>query len=287
MPRFHFKIKHIRTRYSLHILLIIILVAASISFLALRQSEKGMKDIAVSVERLTGDALLEQMNRKAEVVVATLAQDLINPFYYLDIETINRLFNTIKTQEDVSYVYLYYPDGKIVSDGTDENPLLGKILTDEISKKAQATDKLLLQTKGDILDVTMPIYIHGEKLGGVRVGFSLKEIRDDILRQKKTIVSISQRSIKNTLLVSIIIGVILIIFGMIFALRTAQVLVQPILKLTQVSRKISQGDLAVKVDIKTGDELEELSGSFNQMAVDLKKSRDEIENYSRTLEQKV
>lgn len=54
------------------------------------------------------------------------------------------------------------------------------------------------------------------------------------------------------------------IFGGIF--------VKPIKKLHEGTERIGAGDLDYKVEIKTGDELERLADSFNQMASDLKKT---------------
>jgi len=264
-----FQFKHIRTRYSVQILFIIFLVAILLTSLALKRFHKGMKAISKSVEELTGEALYEQMERKAEVVVTTLAKDLINPVYYLDIETINDLFTAIREQKDTVYVYLYDVDGKIISDGTEETPLLHRVLTDEISRKAVASEELLLQREGDIIDASMPIYLQDEKLGGVRIGFLLEKIKADILKQKKAIASITEKNVRNTLIASVVISGILILLGMIFALRIAQVLVRPILKLIDATRKIGKGDLTVKVNIKSGDELEEMADSFNQMTDDL------------------
>ncbi len=264
-----FKIKHIRTKYSIQILFIIFLVTILLTLFSLIRFRKGMKMVSVSVEQLTDEALYEQMETKAEVVITTLAKDLIDPVYYLDIETITDLFTTIRDQRDTIYVYLYDVDGKIISDGTEETPLLHKVLTDEVSKKAVASEKFLLQRKGDVLDASMPIYIEDEKLGGARIGFSLEKIKADILRQKKAIGSITEKNMKSTLVTSMVISGIFILLGIIFALKIAQLLVKPILKLIDVTRKVGKGDLTAKVEIKSGDELEEMANSFNQMTEDL------------------
>jgi len=264
-----FKIKHIRTKYSLQILFIIFLVTILLTLFSLIRFRKGMKMVSVSVEQLTDEALYEQMETKAEVVITTLARDLIDPVYYLDIETITDLFTTIRDQKDTIYVYLYDVDGKIISDGTEKTTLLHEVLTDEVSKKAVASEKFLLQRKEDILDASMPIYIEDEKLGGIRIGFSLEKIKADILRQKKAIGYITEKNIKSTLVASMVISGILVLLGIIFALKIAQLLVKPILKLINVTRKVGKGDLTAKVEIKSGDELEEMANSFNQMTEDL------------------
>jgi len=237
-----------------------------------------MEDVSISVEELSGQALYEQMEKKAKIVIMALSKNLVNPFYFMDIEAINDLFSTVRAQDDVSYVYLFNASGNIITDGTDSNPLLNKILPDDVSKKTVSTEKLLLQRKEDILDATMPIYMHGERLGGVRVGFYLKKIQSEIQNEKEAIAGLTEQGTRRTLVTSIVMSLILIILGMLFALRVANLLVKPILKLMQTSRKIGRGDLTVKVDIKSGDEIEELANSFNQMTTNLKSHRDSLES---------
>ncbi len=55
-----------------------------------------------------------------------------------------------------------------------------------------------------------------------------------------------------------------------FSRQTAQRFVRPILALTEGVREIAKGDLDKKLDIRTGDEIEELSDSINRMTDDLK-----------------
>ncbi len=64
-------------------------------------------------------------------------------------------------------------------------------------------------------------------------------------------------------------------------------IVVPIKKLITATKKIAIGELETKITIKTGDEIEELANSFNQMASDLKKSRIAIEESKNVLEIRV
>jgi len=273
LKKVHFRLQ---TKYSLQIVFIIVLVSGWLTIFAIGQFHKGMRDISKSVERLTEEALYEQMQKKAEVIITTLSKDVAGPFYYSDIQTINTLFKTIKAQEGVVYVYLYDSVGKIVTEGTNGKPVLGKILADEVTKKALLSKEILMQINADILDVSMPISMSDQRLGGVRVGFSLQKIKSDIAKQKEAVVNITEKNIRNTLAASIMISMIFILLGMFFALRIARVLARPILKLREAAQRISKGDLTFKVDIKSGDELEELSASFNQMTADLYNHKQEL-----------
>jgi len=62
---------------------------------------------------------------------------------------------------------------------------------------------------------------------------------------------------------------------------------RPIISLRDAAIKIGKGNLDAKIRVKTKNEVGELASAFNQMTGDLKKSRKKLEEYSRTLEEKV
>ncbi|MFM9888156.1 MAG: ATP-binding protein [Burkholderiales bacterium] len=64
-------------------------------------------------------------------------------------------------------------------------------------------------------------------------------------------------------------------------------LVAPIDQLAKATRAIAQGRLDAVVTLKTGDELQDLSAAFNQMAVRLRESRTEVLAHQSSLETKV
>jgi diguanylate cyclase (GGDEF)-like protein len=64
-------------------------------------------------------------------------------------------------------------------------------------------------------------------------------------------------------------------------------LLKPIHRLSRASQQIAQGDLTVQVGGSRIAELSILSNSFNRMGRELNQSRQQLEDYSRSLEQKV
>jgi two-component system NtrC family sensor kinase len=61
-------------------------------------------------------------------------------------------------------------------------------------------------------------------------------------------------------------------------------LVRPIEKLYQATRHIAEGKLDYKLEIKTGDEIEELAGSFQEMVLTLLNNQKQINGYTKELE---
>jgi signal transduction histidine kinase len=65
------------------------------------------------------------------------------------------------------------------------------------------------------------------------------------------------------------------------------VIVKPLKHLREVSEEVGRGDLAQRVDIRTGDEFESLATAFNRMLQHLGETQREIREANRTLDAKV
>ena len=100
--------------------------------------------------------------------------------------------------------------------------------------------------------------------------------------------------------IGIFIAILLVVFGL--TLSLSKLITNPLVALKRGSEAIGAGNLDHKVEVKTGDELEDLANSFNKMASDLKRYTKELveketrireleierlEKYSRNLERKV
>jgi two-component system NtrC family sensor kinase len=62
---------------------------------------------------------------------------------------------------------------------------------------------------------------------------------------------------------------------------------RPVMKLVEGTQRIALGDLDTRIDVTTRDELGVLASAFNGMTQDLHKARDEANQWSQQLEQKV
>ena len=62
---------------------------------------------------------------------------------------------------------------------------------------------------------------------------------------------------------------------------------RPVMKLVEGTQRIAQGDLDTRIDVTSRDELGVLASAFNGMTQDLHKAREEANQWSQQLEQKV
>jgi two-component system NtrC family sensor kinase len=111
-----------------------------------------------------------------------------------------------------------------------------------------------------------------EVIGCLELGLSLEGVN-------KSIVEATTATILVTILV--VISTFVVITMIISAIT------KPVTELVEVTNQVSMGDLSRKVEIHQRDEIGQLAKTFNKMIESLKQSRDEIEQYSRNLEDKI
>ena len=107
----------------------------------------------------------------------------------------------------------------------------------------------------DMMYVAVPVVVNGENVGISRISLPLTEINEALGYISRTI----------------IIGAsIAAIIAILVAIQIARTTTKPVKKLTQVSRKIAEGEFDQRIQVTSRDELGELAGAFNQMAAKLK-----------------
>jgi diguanylate cyclase (GGDEF)-like protein len=71
--------------------------------------------------------------------------------------------------------------------------------------------------------------------------------------------------------------VIVFLLGLLIALLVSRKITGPIIKLSTITKKIAEGDFSHKAEVESKDEIGILAASFNEMAEELKKSRNNLE----------
>ncbi|UCG15218.1 MAG: HAMP domain-containing histidine kinase [Phycisphaerales bacterium] len=74
---------------------------------------------------------------------------------------------------------------------------------------------------------------------------------------------------------------------LVFYLVTQKLILSPVRGLRRLVEQVSQGDLAVRSDIATRDEFQELAQAFNDMLGNLQASQEELETINRSLDAKI
>ena len=277
----------LQLKYSLLILSLVISIVIIFAALVVPRFKSTMSDVTSLTSKTMKEALLSQLEGRARLMALLLSENLTNALYLYDLETIYALARATRKREDVIYVYIYDNDGRIINDGTKKVRLRDKVLDDEMSKNAVAARHLIVQTTPDVLDVAVPIKLHDEQLGGVRVGFSLIRLSTESQKLQSELGGIGSTGIRHTIQSIAVMAVGVSALGIILAIFVARGLSRPIRLLSTLSARVGRGEYDVDLSINRSDEIGEMAGSFTKMASDLKRSTVALQEANTGLEQKV
>jgi signal transduction histidine kinase len=200
---------------------------------------------------LSRNGILEEYKNEAISLISLASQELRNPLYFLDLDGLEHTIQNIKLDPHIQSVYVTFPDGRIITDGTLENKHYNETLNDCINEQAKGSpDKPLVGIKNDVLHVCAPITIT-EKIGMVRADFSLAQLNYNL---------------NNLIITLIMIGGIVAIIVIIIGLFISRSISKPIMKLKYAANEISKGNFNVDFgETSRNDEIAELASQFNIM----------------------
>jgi diguanylate cyclase (GGDEF)-like protein len=200
-------------------------------------------------------------------LAAQLADSLANPLYYSDLDAIGRILRVQKRDGLLQYVLVFDQAGNLVHDGSLEIEGYGQPMLDALAAKATAALAPLDQQDDEVVEVSTPIRVGSERIGGLRLGFSKAVAyqfeREHAQRLRQRIDALSGRHQ----------GWMLLMLGLLLAVLVAaawyvqRLMVQPIRQLAASARRIEAGDYTVQHlgDTRT-DELGDLVRAFDRMS---------------------
>lgn len=194
--------------------------------------------------------------------------DLLTETY--DLASLKEIIDNTHTEKNIAYVIIQDRNNKVLASSHPD--YTSGVLSDQVSQRANQAIAPVVQRLGKLLDIAVPVTEDGQKQGSVRVGYSLAETMG--------LLSAFRRAGIRIVIISVFLG------GLMAALLTWQV-TRALGKLIKATLGTAKGDLDQRVDIRTGDELEELGRCFNMMAESLKASRQKLESYNKELQAEV
>jgi diguanylate cyclase (GGDEF)-like protein len=229
------------------------------------QRQNALRD---EVLRSSGDAtrtlVQERLREQGEAQVAQATELLANPMYYFDLDTIGDTTRSILHQSDVSYVLVYDGKGNIIHDGSGDIPSYGQAMRDPLAERIVAADGVLVLTQRDVLDISMPIMLGDQRLGGVRVGYSLNAIR---VQEAQIDREMSRRlgdiGSRYSAWIGVLMASLLALF-VVVGVVLQRTLVRPIRRLSDAASEIEAGRFAP--DLPLSDRTDEVGGLVNAFA---------------------
>jgi signal transduction histidine kinase len=233
----------IKTKITLFMVIFISAVLASFSLLVLNTG-RGI--------------IIDEVRQRGLIISKNLAANISG--YLLTRSTLDSIQLLARARESKGVVYALVEDGKGAVIAHNDTSLIGKVFAMEKTGKSGAeTQWADAKVSGQkVLDFTAPVTASkGVFLGNVHLGISYATINEMLWRMYFVLIIIS--------IISLIVAIAgAIVLGIAFT--------RPIEALADGARKMGEGDLDHRVNIKSSDEFGRLAEALNTMAGDLKKA---------------
>ncbi|MBI5048826.1 MAG: PAS domain S-box protein [Deltaproteobacteria bacterium] len=112
---------------------------------------------------------------------------------------------------------------------------------------------------------------------------SVDGLYDEAWRSLDTVTILTDNNMERGIWQIVMFSIIAIIAGIGISIYISQRIITPIRALSVAAAGVAKGDLNQTVQRVSGDEIGELVASFNQMVIELKTSREQIEKYNKEL----
>lgn len=175
-------------------------------------------------------------------------------------EMLNNLVKTVGKYQDISYVMVLDPGGKVLAHSDEKQ--IGVKIDDDVTKSALSTKADTMKVRYDdrgnpaVMDFYSPINSAVDGTSGyLRLGIALSGLNK---YARETVINI------------ILICLAAILAGISLAsLISKRILQRPLADLTAATEKLAAGDFSYKVPVRKQDELGDLATAFNTMTVHL------------------
>ncbi|NNG05253.1 MAG: HAMP domain-containing protein [Inquilinus sp.] len=262
----------LETRYSLAILGLIGFVVASLSTSLVVASWRTAEATRTASVAAMQEALSRQIEENAVAEAEVLAASLAAPVYFLDFSVIGDLLGSTKAAQHIVIVNLEDTAGRIIHDGSLTLENYG-LTSGNASRRDRALGgERITWIEGDVFNVYMPVAIGDEPMALLHLGLSMERARTAVASLDTDMRRISESGTARTLALSILLSLLLAALGVLLAFLVARRLTKPILKLSELTHRVGQGDYDGDLDIERGDEIGDLAQSFSQMTKDLKRT---------------
>lgn len=267
------------------ITVLIVSLVAALSYIQISSQKRVLERELNNKINLMKENLIE----RGKSFIINLSQQVENDIAAFNFSgVIETIKDSVENSREIKYAILMDSSGKVFIH-TQKPELAQTELAGELEQKVLSHKELAVMTYREenepVIEIVKPVQISTEPWGVLRLIYTLKLLETEIEISRKQIQKEINIMIFRSILTSFgLLGICLII---VFILSTR--ISKPLINLTKSARRLSKGDFSVSSDIQihSSDEVGVLGSTFIQMSEDLKDSYGKLEEYSKTLEEKV
>ncbi len=239
-----------------------------------------------------------ELEKRGESMVRNLAH---NSEYGVIVENKPLLLNLMEglyQEEEVVYITIRDRKGTVLADWDrtgEYHQVRAKRWPEDVQvlKEELIKEYFVLDTK-EVCDFSCPIKTTRVERSREEVGL-LPAGKSDLVTRKETIgvaqISMSlqnmRREIADMKRMVVLLTLLVVAAGVLLTIFLVNIFVKPVRRLVYATERVASGNLYQMVKVTSEDEIGTLARSFNRMVTSLQQSREKIEEYNRTLENKV
>ena len=229
--------------------------------------------IFISIEVPLQKKNLNKAMAQTKILLRTLVErdkePLSNEIFDRQVRAIKIRLTQMSSIEGIVGIYVYDETGNLIEN---QSQFDIKMHLTELEKKI--SNGVISMTRERINDIDLVIYFQeirliGERIGFIKILYSIEELKKT---QQFTL-------IKNLFLLSLILLAMLFILNLILS----RAILKPLMQLRDAINQMTSGKLGQKVQVKTKDEIGQLSRAFNRMSSDLFKSHRDLDQQNQAL----
>ena len=231
----------------------------------------------------------EKLIERGKMLSDSLARQTENGIASFNLSNITEIITkSVNEDKELSYAILMDLSRKAYIH-TSKQELQQEELVDDAAYFAASQKKATIneyENDGNtFLEFVVQIYAGTNPWGVLRLGFSLEPLNQEIVNMKNELLKESRKIVNWSILTSMI----FIFVGCIIVYIISGRLSKPLVSLTESVREISSENFSFseRIVVKSEDEVGILAGAFVEMSKRLEWSYKKLEDYSKTLEQKV
>ena len=215
---------------------------------------------SIIIAEFTTRELFDSAISKIKALCDLTESEMRNPMNNLDVDELNELIDNLETEKNILQVLVLFPDGRLFTDGTDDDYNFGKVLEDAFIQTSILEDKEMLLVEDDVIHASKPIMLN-EKIGILVMQYSTQEINS---------------TIQNSITSIIVTALIILGISAVIAVQLGRSISRPILELKENIFRVSDGNLKNPQIFSNISEIDQLSKQIFEMGEKLEKYQKEM-----------
>ena len=235
-----------------------------------------MATVLVVVDHRQRAAVIDEAYRRGEILARDLAAVSHAPLLLYNFTALEQNVARFAAEEDVRYAIILDGEGRVAAHS--ERPdRVGVVLQGEVDRRAAASlDRLVQETRtdtGEDLDeFAVAVLVGQQKWGTVRVGLSRQRAEGLIRRTRLDLGGLT---------------LLTLLLGGSGAALVARRISRPVQQLAEGAAAISRGELDLRFEPTTDDEIGRLAVAFNHMTSQLRQQRTALESTNAELRRRL